>query len=467
MLKHPGMTPVFTYLLIILLFISTLTGCSSEYNTIGPTLEGKESITGGKMLLLAGRPGGTGKSDSIGELARFNVPSGITVFDNNLYVADRFNHAIRKINLATKAVTTIAGYSGIPGVNDGIGINARFNAPGGIAADGVYLYVVDTSNHAIRKIRMDSGEVVTLSGRRGQAGNTDGLATTAMFRMPLGISVMGGVLYVADTDNSLIRRVDKNSGETVTVAGKAGTSGTTDGLGKSALFKFPYDIVNDGEYLYISDTYNHTIRRMNALTGEVITLAGKAGESGAVNGLLEDARFSYPAGLIIKPGENQLFVSELGNDLVRVIDLDYGTVNTIAGTSRVFGSSDGPPGIGKFNSPVDLAIAGDYLYVTDMNNHSIRSVNISTGEIFTLAGTPAYTGATDDSGFKSRFSTPGGITIDGSNLYIADTFNHIIRKVDLESGMVTTVAGKAGVSGATDSTESSAVFNSPTDVIAD
>ena len=157
MLKHHGLRPRFTYLLVLSIFISILTGCSSEYNTIGPTLEGKESITGGTMLLLAGRPGGVGTSDAIGTLARFNSPRGIAVYGDTLYVTDKSNHTIRKIDLYTKSVTTIAGYPGRPGVNDGIGSNARFYFPEGIATDGVYLYVADTGNQAIRKIEIDGG----------------------------------------------------------------------------------------------------------------------------------------------------------------------------------------------------------------------------------------------------------------------------------------------------------------------
>jgi len=417
------------------------------------------------MLLLAGKPGGTGTSDAIGTLARFNSPTGIAAYGDNLYVADKNNHAIRKIDLSTKSVTTIAGYPGIRGISDGIGRNARFNYPEGVAADGVYLYVADTGSHVIRKIKIDSGEVVTLAGKRGQTGYIDGPGANAMFKTPSGITLMDSFLVVADTGNHLIRVVNKNNGETVTVAGTANTQGTTDGIGLSSLFSYPLGIAKEGEFLFIADTYNHTIRVLFTQSGEVITLAGKAGEKGSANGSLADARFSYPSGLVIKADE--LFVSELGNDLIRVIDLVQGTVNTIAGTSQVVGSSDGPPGIGKFNSPSGLAMAGDYLYVADMNNNTIRSVNISTGEIATIAGAPLYTGATDDSGDNSRFSTPGGITMDGSNLYIADTFNHTIRKVDAETGEVTTLAGKAGVSGTTDSSESSAIFYSPTDVIAD
>ncbi len=465
MLKHPDVRPRFTYLLVVSLFISILTGCSKEYGPVGPTLEGKESITGGTMLLLAGRPGGSGTYDATGTLARFNSPRGIAVYGDTLYVADKSNHTIRKIDIPTQSVTTIAGYPGRPGVNDGVGSNARFYYPEGIATDGVYIYVCDAGSHVIRKVEINSGTVTTLAGKRGQSGYKDGTGVNALFKAPAGITILGSVLYVADTDNHVIRSVDKDSGKVTTIAGTESVSGNTDGSGTSAQFKSPFGITNDGEYLYIADTYNYTIRRLDIQTGDVITLAGKAGEYGFSDGSLTDARFFYPSDLEVKGGE--LFISDLGNDVIRVVDLSQGTVSTIAGTSRVPGSDDGPVGVGKFNSPVDLGIIGDYLYVADMDNNSIRRVNISTGETSTFAGAPTYTGVTDDTGDKSRFNTPGGIAIEGNTLYIADTFNHIIRKIDAETGTATTIAGRAGVSGNTDSTESAAVFNSPTDVIAD
>ncbi|MCC7202780.1 MAG: hypothetical protein IT393_09015 [Nitrospirae bacterium] len=465
MSRHHSLFISLPILLTACLLTYILTGCSSEYKTIGPILEGNNSITGGKMLLLAGKPGGSGTSDATGTLARFYSPTGMTVYGNNIYVTDRQNHTIRKIDLSTKSVTTLAGYPGRRGFSDGTGRDAGFNYPEGLVADGLNLFVTDTYNQVIRKVGMYSGEVTTLSGRRGQAGYSDGTGADTMFQMPSGITAIGSVLYVTDTDNQVIRRVDKNSGTTLTIAGSVKTRGSADGIGDSSRFNNPLGITTDGEFLFIADSNNHTIRRLDIQTGEVITLAGKAGESGISDGSLLNARFSYPSGLYLKGGE--LFVSEIGNDLIRVIDLINGTVITLAGTPRVPGFLDGPPGIGRFNSPAEIAIAGDYIYVTDMNNNTIRSVNISTGEIETIAGAPSYTGATDDAGVNSRFSTPGGIAIDGNTLYVADTYNHLIRKVDGETGEVTTIAGKAGVSGATDSSESSAVFNSPTDVIAD
>src|SRR4030067_1699739 len=239
MSKHLYVSPRFCCLSVVFLLIFILTGCSKEYGSIGPTLEGKESITGGTMLLLAGRPGGAGTSDGIGTFARFNAPRGIAVYGDTLYIADKSNHTIRKMDLTTKSVTTIAGYPGRPGVIDAIGSNARFYYPEGIATDGVYLYVADAGNNVIRKIEINSGSVVTLGGKRGQSGYHDGIGVNAMFNAPSGITVRDNMLYVADTDNHLIRRVNKNSGEAATIAGTETVAGKKNRRGISATLHYP------------------------------------------------------------------------------------------------------------------------------------------------------------------------------------------------------------------------------------
>ena len=441
------------------------TGCSNEYSTVGPALESGSKISGGSMLLLAGVPGGAGTSDGVGAKARLSSPRGIVVYGDTLYVVEQQNHAVRKIDKSTGMVTTLAGYPGRSGLDDGIGTNARFNAPEGIETDGTYLYISDTKNNTLRKIDISTGNVSTLAGKRGQSGSKDGIGKDALFNGPTAIVLLGNLLYVADTDNSIIRQVNKETGETVTVAGISRKKGSDDGLGLSSTFNYPLAIASDGVYLYIADTYNHTIRRLDPGTGEVITLAGKPGEAGYQDGLLSEALFYYPYGLAIK--DTELFVADMLNEVIRVIDLSSGTVTTIAGTPSVYGFTDGHPGTGNFDNPSDVAIAGDYLYVADTNNHLIRKVDIITGEISTIAGKAPSPGADDAAGEKSRFSTPGGVVLDGDALYVADTYNHTIRKVDIPSGEVTTLAGTPGVRGTSDSSESPAVFNSPTDVITD
>lgn len=476
---------------ILILFIS---GCGSEYSAIGPPLEGGSKISGGSMLLIAGMPGGSGTSDGTGDVARFNSPRGVVASGHLLFVADQKNHSIRRIDTSTGEVSTMAGYPGVSGVDDGTGINARFNSPEGIDTDGQYLYVADTKNHAIRKIDM-AGNVITLAGKRGQAGSSDGTGRNALFRGPTAIVLLGDFLYVADTDNHTIRKVDRRNGDTVTIAGTVGKAGMDDGEGLSAKFHYPLGIATDGRYLYVADTYNHTIRRVDPETGDVITLAGKvtepgsgdqdysmirrldpntggvitvpgkAGEPGYQDGSLAGAQFYYPYGLVVKG--SSLFVTDLWNEAIRLIDLSNGAVYTIAGTPPKSGSVDGPIGVGRFYSPADITVSGDYAYVADMNNHTIRRVDIITGEISTIAGKPPSPGTTDATGDQSRFYTPGGIVIDGDALYIADTFNHTIRKMDIGTGEVSTLIGTPGVSGTSDSMESPALFNAPSDVIAD
>jgi len=446
--------------------ILIISGCGSEYGTIGPALEGDSRIDGGLLSLLAGMPGGTGTADGPGDVARFNSPRGIVAFRGLLFVADQNNHAIRRIDTATGEVSTIAGYPGISGVDDGTGYSARFNAPEGIEidSDGQYLYVGDTRNHAIRRIDT-GGNVITLAGRRGQPGSADGNGDKALFNGPTAIVLLGNYLYVADTDNHTIRRVEKTSGDTTTIAGTPGQAGSEDGTGASARFNYPLGIATDGSYLYIADTFNHTIRRLNPETGEVVTIAGRPGVGGYRDGSSVDAQFYYPYGLSVIG--SALFVADLWNESIRVIDLTSGYVYTIAGTPPESGFVDGPIGIGKFYGPADVAIIGNYLYVADMNNHSIRRVDIFSGEISTMAGRPSGSGTADAVGDQSRFNTPGGITIDGDALYVADTFNHTIRKIDIATGSVTTLVGTPGVPGTSDSTESPALFNSPSDVIVD
>ena len=447
------------------ILILVITGCSNEYGTVGPVLEGNSSLSGGSVLLMAGMPGGPGTSDGQGAVARFNSPRGIAAYGDTLYIADQNNHTIRKIDIKTNAVSTIAGYQGIAGVDDGAGKAARFAYPEGIETDGEYLYVADTLNHAIRKINLSTYIVTTLAGRRGQYGSTDGSGSKALFRSPTAIVLLGDYLYIADTNNFTIRRVNKNSGDTVTIAGSPSQSGSADGVGGDARFNFSLGITTDGQYLYIADTYNHTIRRLDPVTGEVYTLIGKAENAGYHDGTLTEAQFYYPHGLAVKG--SHLYIADLWNEAIRVLDLSNGTVSTIAGTPPNSGFADGPPGIGRFYSPADLTVSGDYLYVADRGNNIIRRVDIFTEDILTVAGKASHSGVTDAKGDESRFSTPGGVVIDGDVLYVADTYNHTIRKVDILTSDVTTLAGTPGISGTSDSTESPAIFNSPTDVIVD
>jgi sugar lactone lactonase YvrE len=192
----------------------------------------------GFVSTVAGIAGERGSNDGAGREARFNFPAGIAVDANGtIYVADTNNHTIRKI--VAGVVTTLAGSAGISGTADGSGAAARFTSPAGIgvALDGT-IYVADTYNHAIRKITPD-GSVTTLAGVKRALGYNDGFATQASFRYPFGLAVAAdGTIYVADTSNEVIRKVTPE-GRVTTVAGAAQTTGTTDGTGNAARFDHP------------------------------------------------------------------------------------------------------------------------------------------------------------------------------------------------------------------------------------
>lgn len=273
-------------------------------------------IATGAVTTLAGSAGITGSTDGTGAAARFNLPEGITTDGTNLYVADATNNIIRKVVIATGVVTTLAGSSGVSGSTDGTGTAARFYWPQGLTTDGTNLYVA-THDHTIRKIVIATGVVTTLAGSAGVIGSTDGAGTASRFYFPLGITTDGTNLYVTDYSNHTVRKMVIATGVLTTLAGSAGTSGTTDGAGTAARFKNPQGITTDGTNLYISDGNNQTIRQVVIATGAVTTLAGSAGTSGTTDGTGIAARFLYPLG--ITTDGTSLFATDWGNHTIRKI----------------------------------------------------------------------------------------------------------------------------------------------------
>ncbi len=181
----------------------------------------------------------------------------------NVFVADTWNHTIRKIT-PTGVVTTLAGTAGSSGSADGTGATARFNEPFGVAVDGAgNVFVADTWNHTIRKIT-PTGVVTTLAGTAGFVeGSADGTGAAARFNEPYGVAVDGaGNVFVADTDNNTIRKITP-SGVVTTLAGTAGSSGSTDGTGAAARFYWPEGVAVDGAgNVFVADAVNYTIRKI-------------------------------------------------------------------------------------------------------------------------------------------------------------------------------------------------------------
>jgi hypothetical protein len=278
-----------------------------------------------------------------------------------------------------------------------------------------------------------------------------------------GITTDGTNLYVADNANHTIHKIVISSGVVTTLAGASGIIGSTDATGANARFNQPFGITTDGTNLYVADERTFIIRKIVIDNGTVTTLAGLPGSFGSTDATGADARFNYPSG-ITTDGTN-LYVTDRNNYTIRQIVIDNGTVTTLAGTTGTSGSTDATGTNAKFGSSTAITTDGTNLYVADGGNHRIRKIVIDNGTVTTLAGSSQ--GSTDATGTNAQFHTPTGITTDGTNLYVSEHNNHTIRQIVISSGVVTTLAGTALATGTTDATGTSARFNQPRHITTD
>jgi sugar lactone lactonase YvrE len=299
--------------------------------------------------------------------APFNHPIGITTDGKNLFVADTFNNSIRKIIIATGEVSLLAG-AGAPGSADGIGTAARFNALYGITTDGTSLFVADFYNHAIRRVDIASGSVTTLAGS-ATFGSSNGSGAAAGFKSPRGITTDGTNVYVADSGNRTVRKIVIVTGAVTTIAGSA-TAGAADGVGTSATFATPEGLAIIGSTLFLTDSANHTIRRIDLGTAAVTTLAGSP-VPGTADGIGSAAAFNTPAG--ITTDGTTLYVADSKNNSIRAIDSSNGAVTTVSGSGSA-GRADGDGVTATFSQPKGLTTDGVALFVTDYSFSLIREI---------------------------------------------------------------------------------------------
>ena len=340
------------------------------------------------------------------------------------------------------AFSTVAGLAGAGGMADGTNDAARFNFPGGLAVDpsGSY-YVSDILNHTIRKVTPEGTNwvVTTLAGLAGTPGSADGTNADARFNRPNGIAVnQGGDLFVADHYNHTIRKLTPVGTNWVvtTIAGLAGVHGSVDGTNDVARFYSPTGIAADSRgNLYLADTANFTVREVTPVGTNwlVSTIAGLALNFGFADGTNGEAQFDFPYG-IAADGQDRLYVADFGNNAIREI-MAVGAnwvVKTIAGSSGLMGSADGPGLIASFNQPNNLCVdqAGN-VYVTDQFNDTVRKLvpGGNDWEVSTIAGVALQAGTSNGIGSEVRFRHPWGITVDGAGeLAVADYGNQTIRK---------------------------------------
>jgi DNA-binding beta-propeller fold protein YncE len=438
----------------------TLYVADSGNNTI------REISSSGQVTTLAGSAGVSGSNDGTGSAAQFAGPGSLIVdpATGNIYVADTYNDTIRRITSGA-VVTTIAGSVGGYGSNDGTGAAAQFNEPTSVALDAgaVHLYVSDTNNQTIRQITTSGDVVTTIAGSAGNVGATNGTGSAARFEYPTGVAIdPSGNLYVADSVNYLVRKISMPGATVTTLAGNIGGRGYQNGTAGAARFNDPHYVATDPfGNIFVSDHYNNVIRMITP-AGVVTTLAGTAGPGGFQDS--PGALFNSPYGIATDASGN-VYVADSGNNAIREIAMPSGTVSTIAGGSA--GSANGTGSAAQFNEPYAVALnaAGD-IFVADFNNNTIRMI-APGGVVTTFAGSAGNAGSTDGTGATARFWGPRGIATDSSgNVYVADRNNGTVRMIT-PTGVVSTLAGTAGVVGFEDGTGGAAQFDWPNGPIVD
>jgi len=345
---------------------------------------------------------GTGSHGAAdGMMAQFNLPASTLAAPNGVYVADTFNNLIRFIDWNGHVATVAGNIMGMDAQRFPVGLYrdgalnaALLNRPADmIMGIGGNIFVLDSANHALRIILQ--GGVFTFAGN-GNAGHRDGNTVEALFNRPSAMAAgLDGAIYIADSGNHVIRRVD-TMGNVTTVAGLAGAFGHRDGAANQALFSGPMGIAADSHgRIFVADTGNNLIRMI--YEGEVTTLAG----------------------IMVFPHEIDPSITYFSDGWDHI---------------PLGGFADGSYDEAMFNMPRGLALWQDILIVADTGNHRIRAI-LPDGEIITLAGS-GLPGHDDGLPHAATFHLPQGVNVHDNMLYISDTGNNAIRTINLYNSVL-------------------------------
>jgi trimeric autotransporter adhesin len=421
-----------------------------------PIATGKISDLTGTVLGFSGDGGPAVNAlvDLLGSSA-----SGIAVDSSgNVYIADSVNNRIRRIDAITHDISTVVG-SGPVGTNTGSfsgdggpATNATLNTPTGIAIDPSTgdLYVADTSNSRVRKV--SAGNISTVVGTGGYAGD-GGAATNGQINNPNGVAVDPlGNLYIADSANCVVRKVTASNGLITTIAGIGGSCGYSGdgGAATAAQLNGPESIILDSSgNIFVSDTANARVRKITP-GGTISTVAGNGtagylGDGGAATAAEIDS-----ANGIFVDSNFDLYIADYGNSVIRKVMASTGNISTVAGNNTSGYTGDGGLATSsELSRPSSVCVDSQgAIYIADTANLVIRKVDPLTGNISTIAGTGVQ-GYAGDGGpaTQANFNWPVAIVVDPSgNLFISDASSFlgppsVIRKIDASNGNIVTVAG--------------------------
>ena len=411
----------------------------------------------GNFTLVAGT-GVQGFSGDGGPAANasLSVPSGVAVDTHgNLFIADSGNGRVRRVDAVTGVITTVAGSaSELPGFsgNGGPATSAVMNGPGSVAVDAQGdLFIVDGGNQRVRRVDAATGIITTVAGSGvpnaagqvagGFSGN-GGPATSARLAEPWGVALDAhGNLFIADTGNFRIRRVDAASGIITTVAGNGSSAFSGDGgPATSAGLVEPFGVVVDAQgNLFVGNVTR--VRRVDAATQTITTVAGDGNFVFSGNGGPATSASIFSIGVAVDT-QDDVFIADKGSGRIRRVDGTSGIIDTVVGGGN--GGDGGAATSAVLIYPTGAAAdSSGNLFIADQFNFRVRRADAATGIITTLAGNGVQ-GISGDSGPAASASlyAPNAVAVDTQgNVFIADVSYSVIRRVDVATGIITTVAG--------------------------
>jgi sugar lactone lactonase YvrE len=412
---------------------STTNSAAFIYNEAGNGTYGATDLSSGTVQATA---------------AELSNPFGVAVGPTGtIYIADTFNDTIDAVNPTTGVITVIAGTTGV----NGPASSGLLYDPRGIALDGNLLFIADRDNNAVEELNLTTSTLTTVAGDGTYGDSGDGgPATAAELASPSAVAVdsSGQNLYIADTFNHAIREVNLASGIITTVAGTLGTSGFSGdgGPATSATLFDPTGVVVDGSgNIYIADSDNEVVREVNASTGIISTIAGTPQTPGYAGdgGLAKSATLYTPWGLALNSTDTTLYIADRDNNAIREVNLATGIITTLAGSGPFSTTGDGgPANAAMLSSPRAIAVdASGNVFIADTLGSEVRMVAFGSPS----ASVTVVPFATKQIGRISVFApgvpTGTGTTAQAINLSLAPTVN--VAAIENKANFsLSTAAGK-------------------------